>query len=203
MLIVSIICLIISLFYYQVYLLYWFNDPNLFIGFPKLMFKKYSKDEIFQDIITQPLILFFIRFLLNRRLWFFLFIIGFIIGFLLIVVNYTFIYYGLTKINNLSFVGLESYSFLGHLYFTMSNFSTINYGNVLPTTSFAKIMVVLQIFSAILLFSIIVVSFTFTSSQDKEELMKQVNLRIKAIKDDLGLKEDIDLLKHIFAKRKK
>lgn len=183
-LMISVFCLLISLLFYQIFLLYWFNDPELFIHIPEFFLKKYPEEEIFKKALFEYKILHVIKFLLNQRLWFFIYIIGFIYGFILIVLNYTFVYYGLTKINNLNFIGLESNSFLGHLYFTMTNFSTINSVEILPSTFLAKIVVVLQIFSAILFFTIIIVSFSFTFSKNREELLKKVNLRIKKIKGD-------------------
>jgi hypothetical protein len=91
----------------------------------------------------------------------------------------------------------------------MSNFSTIKIGNIIPTTSFAKISVILQIISAIFLFSIIVIAFSFVSFKDSEierkKLIEQIDFKLNNIKDDLNLKKDtkdIDLYRYILKKRK-
>ena len=206
---ISIIGLITCLFFYQIYLLYWFNDSNLFIKFPRMMLEDYPQDKIFQHYIIKSHMMFLVKVLLNRRLWFFLFVIIFIFGLFLNTLTFSFIYYGLSKINNLSFLGLEQSNFLNHFYFAISNFSTIKIGNIIPITSFAKNFVLLQIISAIFLFSIIVIAFSFVTFKDSEterkKLIEQTDFELKNIKDSLNLKKDtkdIDLYRYILKKRK-
>jgi len=206
---VSVISLITCLFFYQLYLLYWFNDPNLFIKFPRMILEDYQQDDTSQNYISKLRIIFFIKILLSRRLWYFLFVFIFIFGLFLNTLTFSFIYYGLSKINNSSFLGLEQSNFLNHFCYSMSNFSTIKIGNIAPITSFAKISVILQIISAIFLFSIIVIAFSFVSFKDSEierkKLIEQIDSKLNKIKDDLNLKKDtkdIDLYRYILKKRK-
>ncbi len=206
----SIFGLIVCIFFYQLYLLYWFNDSNLFIKFPAMIINNYSKeDRIFQHFIIKSYFMMLIKFLLNRRLWFFMFLIIFIFALLLNTITFSFIYYGLSKIDKSCFLGIEKTNLLNHFYFAASNFSTIKIVNITPTSQFAKISVLLQIFSAIFLFSIIIISFSFTSSEDSEaerkKLIEKANSELTNIKGSLNLakdSKDIDLLKFILKKRK-
>jgi len=205
-----ILGLIVCIFFYQLYLLYWFNDSNLFIKFPAMMLNNYSKkDRTFQHYIIKSHFMMLIKFLLNRRLWFFMFLIIFIFALFLNTITFSFIYFGLSKIDKSSFLGIEKTNFLNHFYFAVSNFSTIKIANITPTSQFAKISVLLQIISAIFLFSIIVISFSFTSSEDSEaerkKLIEKANSELTNIKVSLNLAKDakdIDLLKFILKKRK-
>lgn len=206
----SILSLIVCLFFYQLYLLYWFNDSNLFMKFPAMMLNNYLKeDKIFQHYIIKSHFMMLIKFLLNRRLWFFMLVIIFVFALLLNTITFSFIYYGLSKIDKLCFLGIEKTNLLNHFYFAVSNFSTIKIANITPTTQFAKISVLLQIFSAIFLFSVIVISFSFTSSEDSEverkRLIEKANSELTNIKESLNLtkdSKDIDLLKIILKKKK-
>jgi len=150
-----------------------------------------------------------IKFLLNRRLWFFMFVIIFVFALFLNTITFSFIYFGLSKIDNSCFLGMEKTNFLNHFYFAVSNFSTIKIANITPTTQFAKISVLLQIISAIFLFSIIVISFSFISFEDSEverkKLIEKANSELTNIKESLNLAKDakdLDLLKFILKKRK-
>ena len=206
----SIFGLMACVFFYQLYLLYWFNDSNLFMKFPAMMLNNYSKkDSIFQHYIIKSHFMMLIKFLLNRRLWFFMFVIIFVFALLLNTITFSFIYYGLSKIDKSCFLGIEKTNLLNHFYFAVSNFSTIKIANITPATQFAKISVLLQIFSAIFLFSIIVISFSFTSSEDSEverkKLIEKASSELTNIKVSLDLAKDakdIDLLKFILKKRK-
>jgi len=207
----SVLSLIVCIFFYQLYLLYWFNDSNLFIKFPSMMLNGYSKkDWTFQHYIVKSHFMILIKFLLNRRLWFFMFLIIFIFSLFLNTITFSFIYFGLSKIDKSSFLGIEKTNFLNHFYFAVSNFSTIKIANITPTSQFAKISVLLQIISAIFLFSIIVISFSFTSSEDSEaerkKLIEKANSEITNIKVSLNLAKDakdIDILKYIRKKKRK
>ncbi len=205
----SIFGLIVCVFFYQLYLLYWFNDSNLFIKFPAMFLNNYSKDRISQHYIIKSHFMLLIKFLLNRRLWFFMFVTIFIFALFLNTITFSFIYFGLSKIDNSCFLGMEKTNFLNHFYFAVSNFSTIKIANITPTTQFAKISVLLQIVSAIFLFSIIVISSSFTSFEDSEverkKLIEKTNSELTNIKESLNLAKDakdIDLLKFILKKRK-
>jgi len=206
----SVLSLIVCIFFYQLYLLYWFNDSNLFIKFPSIMLNGYSKEDwTFQHYFTKSHFMILIKFLLNRRLWFFMFLIIFIFALFLNTITFSFIYFGLSKIDKSSFLGIEKTNFLNHFYFAVSNYSTIKIANITPTSQFAKISVLLQIISAIFLFSIIVISFSFTSSEDSEaerkKLIEKANSELTNIKVSLNLAKDakdIDLLKFIIKKRK-
>ena len=207
---VSIFGLIVCIFFYQLYLLYWFNDSNLFIKFPAMMINSYSKkDRSFQPFIIKSHFMMLIKFLLNRRFWFFMFVIIFVFALFLNTITFSFIYFGLSKIDKSCFLGIEKTNLLNHFYFAVSNFSTIKIANITPASQFAKISVLLQIFSAIFLFSIIVISFSFTSSEDSEaerkKLIEKANSELTNIKVSLKLAKDakdIDLLKFILKKRK-
>jgi len=205
----SIFGLIACVFFYQLYLLYWFNDSNLFIKFPAMILNNYSKDRISQHYIIKSHFMMLIKFLLNRRLWFFMFVIIFVFALFLNTITFSFIYFGLSKIDKSCFLGMGKINLLNHFYFAVSNFSTIKIANITPITQFAKISVLLQIFSAIFLFSIIVISFSFTSSEDSEverkKLIEKANSELTNIKGSLNLAKgakDIDLLKFILKKRK-
>lgn len=205
---VSLIGLLVSLLFYQSYLLYWFVDSNLLLKFPNLMIKKYHEDKIDREnIFLRSLILLGAKFLLNRRLWFLLFIITFILGFLFIGIVYSFIYYGLTKINETSFTILQANDYFKHLYFSISNFSTIDSGGIEPLTEYAKISVIMQIISAIFLFSILIASFSLITFQDTEidrkKIIKKITTEINKIKSPLSIKTDVELLLYVFKKRKK
>lgn len=205
----SIFGLITCVFFYQLYLLYWFNDSNLFIKFPRMILKDYPKDKISQNYIIKSHYMFLIKILLSRRLWFFLFVIIFVFALFLNTLTFSFIYFGLSKISNLSFLGMEKPNFLNHFYFAVSNFSTIKIANILPTTQFAKIFVLLQIISAIFLFSIIVIAFSFVTFEDSEaerkKLIENADSELTNIKKSLNLKKDvkdIDLYRYILKQRK-
>jgi len=206
----SVLSLIVCIFFYQLYLLYWFNDSNLFIKFPSMMLNGYSKEDwTFQHYFTKSHFMILIKFLLNRRLWFFMFLIIFIFALFLNTITFSFIYFGLSKIDKSSFLGIEKTNFLNHFYFAVSNFSTIKIANITPTSQFAKISVLLQIISAIFLFSIIVISFSFTSSEDSEaerkKLIEKANSELTNIKVSLNLAKDakdIDILKYIRKKKR-
>jgi len=205
----SIFGLIACVFFYQLYLLYWFNDSNLFIKFPAMILNNYSKDRISQHYIIKSHFMMLIKFLLNRRLWFFMFVIIFVFALFLNTITFSFIYFGLSRIDKSCFLGMGKINLLNHFYFAVSNFSTIKIANITPTTQFAKISVLLQIFSAIFLFSIIVISFSFTSSEDSEverkKLIEKANSELTNIKGSLNLAKDakdIDLLKFILKKSK-
>jgi len=138
-----------------------------------------------------------------------MFLIIFVFALLLNTITFSFIYYGLSKIDKSCFLGMEKTNLLNHFYFAVSNFSTIKIANITPTSQFAKISVLLQIFSAIFLFSIVVISFSFTSSEDSEierkKLIEKANSELTNIKESLNLTKDakdIDLLKFILKKRK-
>ena len=206
----SILSLIVCVFFYQLFLLYWFNDSNLFIKFPAMMLNGYSKkDWTFQHYIVKSHFMILIKFLLTRRLWFFMFLIIFVFALLLNTITFSFIYYGLSKIDKSSFLGIEKTNLLNHFYFAFSNFSTIKIANITPTTQFAKISVLLQIISAIFLFSIIIISFSFTSSEDSEaerkKLIEKASSELTNIKVSLDLAKDakdIDILKYIQKKKR-
>jgi len=207
---IGILGLIVCIFYYQLYLLYWFNDSNLFIKFPSMILKNYEKkDWTFQHYIVKSHFMMLVKFLLNRRFWFFMFLIIFIFALFLNTITFSFIYYGLSKIDNSSFSGIEKNNLLNHFYFAFSNFSTIKIANIIPTSQFAKISVLLQIFSAIFLFSIVIISFSFTSSEDSEaerkRLIEKARSELTNIKASLNLERDatdIDLLRYFLKKRK-
>ena len=205
---VSLIGLLISLLFYQSYLLYWFVDSNLLLKFPNLMIKKYHEEKIDRgNIFFRSLILLGAKFLLNRRLWFLLFIITFVLGFFFIGTVYSFIYYGLTKIDETSFTILKANDYFKHLYFSISIFSTIDSGGIEPLTEYAKISVIMQIISAIFLFSILIASFSLITFQDTEidrkKIIEKITSEINKIKSFLNLKTDNDLLLYVFKKKKK
>jgi len=205
----SIFGLITCMFFYQLYLLYWFNDSNLFIKFPRFILEDYLKDKNSQSYITKTRFMFIIKILLSRRLWFFLFVIIFVFALFLNTLTFSFMYFGLSKINNESFSGIEKYNFLNHFFYAASNFSTIKIVDILPTTQLAKIFVLLQIISAIFLFSIIVISFSFVTFEDSEAerkiLIRKADSELTNIKESLNLKTDvkgIDLYRYILKQRK-
>jgi len=205
----SIFGLIVCVFFYQIYLLYWFNDSNLFIKFPRFILEDYSKDKNSQPYITKSRFMLLVKILLSRRLWFFLFVIIFVFALFFNTLTFSFIYFGLSKINNESFSGIEKYNFLNHFYFAVSNFSTTKIANILPTAQFAKISVLLQIISAIFLFSIIVIAFSFVTFEDSEaerkKLIEKAESELTNIKESLNLKKDvkdIDLYRYILKQRK-
>ena len=205
---ISLLGLLISLLLYQGYLLYWFIDSNLFLKIPNLIIKKYYEEKKYRkDIFTKSLILLSAKFLLNRRLWFLFFIITFLLGFFFIAIAYSFIYYGLTKINEASFAILGANDYFKHLYFSISNFSTIDSGGIEPLTEYAKISVIMQIISAIFLFSILVTSFSLITFQDTETdrqtIMEKINSEINKIKSSLNIKTDINLFDYAFKKKNK
>jgi len=205
----SIFGLIVCVFFYQLYLLYWFNDSNLFIKLPRFILEDYSKDKYSQPYITKTRFMLLIKILLSRRLWFFLFVIIFIFVLFFNTLTFSFMYFGLSKINNESFLGIEKFNFLNHFYFAVSNFSTIKIVDILPMTQFAKIFVLLQIISAIFLFSIIVVAFSFVTFEDSEaerkKLIVKADSELTNIKKSLNLKKDtkdIDLYRYILKQGK-
>jgi len=205
---VSLIGLSISLLFYQSYLLYWFVDSNLLLKFPNLIIKKYHKGKIDRgNIFFISLMLLGAKFLLNRRLWFLLFIITFVLGFFFIGTVYSFIYYGLTKIDETSFTILTANDYFKHLYFSISNFSTLDSGGIEPLTGYAKISVIMQIISAIFLFSILIASFSLITFQDTEidrkDIIEKITIEINKIKSVLSIQTDIELLKYFFKNKKK
>jgi len=204
---ISLLGLLISLLLYQGYLLYWFIDSNLFLKIPNLIIKKCDEEKINRDIFSKSLMLLSAKFLLNRRLWFLFFIITFLLGFFFIAIAYSFIYYGLTKINEASFTILKASDYFKHLYFSISNFSTIDSGGIEPLTEYAKISVIMQIISAIFLFSILVTSFSLITFQDtdtdRQTIMEKINSEINNIKSSLNIKTDINLFSYAFKNKNK
>lgn len=207
---VSIFSLMACIFFYQLYLLYWFNDSNLFIKFPRMILKDYAiKDKTYQHYIIKSHFMFLIKILLNRRLWFSIFLIIFVLALCLNTLTFSFIYFGLSKINNSSFSGIENLNFSNHFYFAVSNFSTIKIANILPTTQLAKYFVLLQIVSAIFIFSVLLISFSFITFEDSEaerkELIEEADSKLANIKESLNLRKDtkdMDLYRYILKKRK-
>lgn len=205
---ISLIGLLIILLFYQSYLVYWFTDSNLLLKIPDLIIEKYHEEKIDRkDIFSKSLMLLIVKFLLNRRLWFLLFIITFLLGLFFITMAYSFIYYGLTKINEASFTILKANDYFKHLYFSISNFSTIDSGGIEPLTEYAKISVIMQIISAIFLFSILITSFSLITFQDTEidskTIIKKINSEIKKIKSSLNIKTDLKLFIYAFKKKNK
>ena len=205
---ISLLGLLIILLLYQSYLLYWFVVSNSFLKFSNLMIKKYHEEKIDREhILVRSLTLLGAKLLLNRRLWFLLFIITFLLGIFFIVIAYSFIYYGLTKINDASFTILKANDYFQHLSFAITNFSTIDFGGIEPLTIYAKISVIMQIISAIFLFSILISSFSLLTFQDTEidrnKIMEKITGEINKIKSFLSIQTDIELLKYAFKKKKK
>jgi hypothetical protein len=80
------------------------------------------------------------------------------------IIIFSFEYYALTKINSnhLSIFGDNRY--FSCLFYSISNLSTINSGDIFPQSNLSKLIVIAQIFFGIFIFYIFIISFTTSSS---------------------------------------
>src|SRR5665648_997615 len=133
-----------------------------------------------------------INFLYRRRGVLFTFIIFFVVSILLTMFIFSFEYYGLSKMNSNSLLNLTEGKYFDHLFFSMSVYSTVNPGNIVPLTVISKIFIMLQILIGIIIFYIFIISFQFlakeTTDSDRLELLKRVKVNIEYL-EKLAKKE--------------
>ena len=110
------------------------------------------------------------------------FIVLFVISILFTIIIFSFEYYGLSKIDNNNFSNLVEGKYFEHLFFSMTVYSTVNSGDIIPLTMISKIFMMLQILIGIVLFYIFIVSFqmvTFESATaGKQEILKRIELKL-------------------------
>ena len=205
----SMSILMISLIFHLEYLFNLIINPNLiyfnlynfvekmwvFLG--KNEFKKINKKNDLEDIKIQKEGLkifikgstkFFsimknkINNLYSRRGLLYAFIIFFIISILLTIIMFSFEYYGLSKVDNNNFNNLTEIKYFEYLYFSMTIYSTVNSGDIIPLTTISKLFIMLQILIGIVLFYIFIVSFqmvTFESATvGKQEILKRIESKL-------------------------
>ena len=133
-----------------------------------------------------------INFLYRRRGVLFTFIIFFVFSILLTMFIFSFEYYGLSKMDSNSLLNLTGEKYFDHLFFSMSVYSTVNPGNIVPLTVISKIFIMLQILIGIIIFYIFIISFQFlakeTTDSDRFELLKRTKSNIEYL-EELAKKE--------------
>ena len=118
----------------------------------------------------------------SRKGILFAFIAFFVISILFTIMIFSFEYYGLSKIDNNNFSNLVEGKYFEHLFFSMTIYSTVNTGNIIPLTMISKLFMMLQILIGIVLFYIFIVSFQTTAfdsaTAGKEEILKRIELKL-------------------------
>ena len=205
----SMSILMISLFFHLEYLFNLIINPNLiylslynivekwWTFWEKSESKKINKENDMKDIKIQKegLKIFikssakFFNILKNkinishsRKGILFAFIAFFVISILFTIMIFSFEYYGLSKIDNNNFSNLVEGKYFEHLFFSMTIYSTVNTGNIIPLTMISKLFMMLQILIGIVLFYIFIVSFQTTAfdsaTAGKEEILKRIELKL-------------------------
>lgn len=115
-----------------------------------------------------------------------IFIFLFLFSLCFTIIIFSFEYYALTKINSnhLNIFGDNRY--FSCLFYSISNLSTINSGDIFPQSSLSKLIVIAQIFFGIFIFYIFIISFTTFSSA----IFKKASSSKRKILDKLnGIKD--------------
>lgn len=128
-----------------------------------------------------------VNFLYGKKGVLFSFIIFFISSILITIFVFSFEYYGLTKIDNNSFVNLSEDQYFDHLFYSTTIYSTVNPGNIIPSTLFSKFFVMLQILVSIVIFYVFIISFQFLAfdltSLDKPKLLTRTKEILEYLED--------------------
>ena len=141
--------------------------------------------------------------LTHRRLLIRWFIIIFALSVLFTVIIYSFIYFGITKIDEMNFLGVNKELYFEHLYYSISIFSSIDSTGIVPCTRIAKIFVIFEILTGMFLLIILITSFstmTVEIARDhREKLLDRVQDKLKWLdefsKSELGINLETILLK--------
>lgn len=110
------------------------------------------------------------------------FVLFFIFSIILTISIFSLEYYGLTNINENSFLGLSLENYSDYFYFSFAVLSTIDSGGILPSTIIAKILVMIQFLIGIFLFYIFIMSFLYIAA---ESVTKQKNKLSNKIKNEI------------------
>lgn len=110
------------------------------------------------------------------------FVLFFIFSIILTISIFSLEYYGLTKINENSFLGLSLENYSDYFYFSFTVLSTIDSGGIFPSTIIAKILVMIQFLIGIFLFYIFIMSFLYIAA---ESVTKQKNKLSNKIKNEI------------------
>jgi hypothetical protein len=144
---------------------------NLFIKISVKAFKR------LEDIVN---------FLYGKKGVLFSFIIFFVVSILITIFIFSIEYYGLSKINNNSFLNLIEENYFDHLFYSMTIYSTVNSGNIIPSTLISKFFVMLQILIGIVIFYVFIISFQFLAfdltSLDKPKLLNRIKGKLEYLK---------------------
>ncbi len=86
-----------------------------------------------------------------------------------------------------SILNLTGEKYFDHLFFSMSVYSTVNPGNIVPLTVISKIFIMLQILIGIVIFYIFIISFQFLAKEstdsDRFELLKRIKVNIDYLEE--------------------
>lgn len=104
-----------------------------------------------------------------------LFIVLFFISLSFTIIVFSTEYYALIKLNSNNFIIIGDNNFINCLYYSISNFSTINLESILPQSNLAKLLVISQTFIGIFIFYIFIVSFAALSPELFKEASKNKN----------------------------
>lgn len=118
-----------------------------------------------------------------------IFILLFLISLFFTILIFSFEYYALTKISSTHLGILGDNRYFSCLFYSISNLSTINSGNILPYSSLSKIIVITQIFFGIFVFYIFIISFTTFSTaifKNASNSKRKIISKLDAIKDFLN-----------------
>ncbi len=120
------------------------------------------------------------------------FLARFFSTFIILILGYAFIYFGLQKITNPSFVfGAEQQgltapvSILDFVYYSAITIATVGYGDIYPIHPFAKIFVLTEVICGALIVIFLISSFTsisiHLSSERQQALVGEIEKEIKDI----------------------
>jgi hypothetical protein len=122
------------------------------------------------------------------------FSIFFISSIILTISIFSIEYYGLTNINENSFLGLSLENYSDYFYFSFAVLSTIDSGGIFPTTIIAKVLVIIQFLIGIFLFYIFIISFSYIAAESvttqkhtlSDKIRNEINYLNKISKNELG-----------------
>jgi len=122
------------------------------------------------------------------------FSIFFISSIILTISIFSIEYYGLTNINENSFLGLSLVNYSDYFYFSFAVLSTIDSGGIFPTTIIAKVLVIIQFLIGIFLFYIFIISFSYIAAESvttqkhtlSDKIRNEINYLNKISKNELG-----------------
>lgn len=125
----------------------------------------------------------------NKQAVLVLFIVLFFISLSFTIIVFSFEYHALIKMNSNNFIIFGENNCINCLFYSVSNFSTINSEIIFPQSNLAKLIVIAQTFIGIFIFYIFIVSFTALSPevfQEASKIKRKISDKYNGIKDFLN-----------------